>query len=176
MCREGEYHMPDGGGIQGGKSHAKTKGGPIEDGYFNDSRESSQESQGYCPSLVQSSLCNLRWNVRRIRWSNGWGRGGEVDPRGVKAKIGNMFSNMRRVRELVTELSLACVFNGFKFLTHGLILTEGDTRLSRVASMAETMEAAAISTMVNTSIDAYFRCSATSICTLYGLCALVRLY
>ena len=84
-----------------------------------------------------------------------------------------MLAYMRWVGKFVSKLALTCVFHGLEFFTHGLVFAQRHSRFGRLASVTKTMEAAAVSAMVQAGIDAYFRRGAPSIGALYRLGALV---
>ena len=65
--------------------------------------------------------------MRGVGRSDGGCCSGEVDARGVKAKVRNMFAYVSRVGKFVSKLALPRMFNRFEFFTHGLIFTQGDS-------------------------------------------------
>ena len=63
--------------------------------------------------------------MRGVGGSDGPRCSGEVDARGVQAKVRNMLAYMRRVGKFIPKLALPGVFDWFELITHGLIFTQG---------------------------------------------------
>ena len=117
--------MPHCSCVKSGKTNAEPERWPVEDRHFNHSRETSEESESDCTSLVYIAIRDLRGNVRGVGGSDGPLCSGEVDARGVQAKVRNMLAYMSGVGKFVPKLALPRVFNRFEFFTHGLIFTQG---------------------------------------------------
>ena len=58
-CAEGEYHVPNGGGVEGCKPGAQASWSPVEDWDCDDVRQAAKSAEKEANVLVKSSILDL---------------------------------------------------------------------------------------------------------------------